>query len=79
VNGMIKMHISSPPHPAAVALPRHRFDDDHGGDDLDEEVLDWVLGQGGRGAGVLAIAMTGMEVVPVDVAMEGWTWRKGPR
>ena len=36
-----------------------------------EEVLHWVLDQGGRGAGVLAIDMTGVEVVAMDIVVKG--------
>ena len=53
-------------------MPPHRFcfDGNCGGDNRDEEVLHWVLDQGGRGAGVLAIGMAGVEVVAMDTAME---------
>jgi len=52
--------------------PRHFcFDGNFDGDYHNEEVLCWVLDQRGRGAGVLAIAVTGVEVVAVDIAMEG--------
>ena len=46
------------------------FDGKFGKDDCDEEFLHWVLDQGGRGAGVLAIDMAG-EIVAVDIAMDG--------
>ena len=52
--------------------PHHfRFDGHFGGDDCNEEVLHWVLDQGGRGAGVLTIDMAGDEVVAVGIAVEG--------
>ena len=54
-----------------MAPHRFRFDGNCGGDDRDEEVLHWVLDQGGRGAGVLAIDMVGVEVVAVDITVEG--------
>jgi hypothetical protein len=54
-----------------VAPHRFRFDGNCGGDDRDEEVLHWVLDQGGRDAGVLAIDMVGVEVVAVDITVEG--------
>ena len=54
-----------------MAPHRFRFDRNCGGDDRDEEVLHWVFDQGGCGAGVLASDMTGMEVVALDIAMEG--------
>ena len=60
----------SPP-PVTVAPHRLRFNGNCGGDDRNKEVLHRVLDQGGRGAGVLAIVMAGVEVVAVDVAMEG--------
>ena len=60
-----------PPHPVAVAPPCHHFNEGHGGDNLDEELLYRVLGQGGHCAGVLAITIAGVEVVTVDVVMEG--------
>ena len=41
------------------------------GDDHNEEFLHLVLDQGGRGAGVLAIDMVGVEVVAVDITVEG--------
>ena len=47
-----------------------RFDGNCGGDDRNEEVLHWVFDQGGRGAGVLAIDMTGVEVVAVDITTD---------
>ena len=49
-------------------MARHRFhfEGNFGGDDCDEEFLHWVLDQGGRGAKVLDIDMTG-EVVAVDI------------
>ena len=50
---------------------RFRFDGNCGGDDCNEEVIHWVIDQGGRGASVLATVMVGMEVVAVDIAMEG--------
>jgi hypothetical protein len=53
-----------------VARHQFRFDGNCGGEDHDEEVLHWVLDQGGRDAGVLAIDMAG-EVVAVDTAMDG--------
>ena len=62
---------SPPPPPITVAPHRFRFDGNVGGDDRDEEVLHCVLDQGGRGAGVLAIDMVGVEVVAVDLAVEG--------
>ena len=54
-----------------MAPRRFRFDGNCGGDDRDEEVLHWVLDQGGRDAGVLAIGMAGVEVVAVDITVEG--------
>ena len=52
--------------------PHHfRFDGNCGGNDRDEELLHWVLDQGGRGTGVLAIGMVGVEVVAVDITVEG--------
>ena len=54
-----------------MAPHRFHFDGNCGGDDRDEEVLHWVLDQGRRGAGVLDIAMAGVEVVVVDIAMKG--------
>ena len=54
-----------------MAPRRFCVDGNCGGDNCDEEVLHWVLGQGGRGAEVLSIAMMGVEVVAVDIAMEG--------
>ena len=62
---------SPPPPPITVARHSFRFDGNCGGDDRDEEVLHWVLDQGGRGAGVLAIDMVGVESIAVDIAMEG--------
>ena len=53
-----------------MAPHRLHFDGNCGGDDRNEEVLHWVLDQGGRDAGVLAIDMAG-EVVAVDTAMDG--------
>ena len=50
---------------------RCRFDSRNcGGDNRNEEVLQWVLDQGGRCAGVCAIAMAGGEVVAVDIAVK---------
>ena len=54
-----------------MAPHRFRFDGNCGGDDCDEEVLHWVLDQGGRGTRVLAIAMAGVEVIVVDITIEG--------
>ena len=54
-----------------MAPHRFRFDGNCGGDDRDEEVLHWVLDQGGRGTGLLAIDMAGVKVVAVDIAVEG--------
>ena len=54
-----------------MAPHRFHFDGNCGGDDRDEEVLHWVLDQGGRGAGVLDIDMVGVEVVAVDITVEG--------
>ena len=47
------------------------FDGNCGGNDCNEEVLHWVLDQGGRDAGVLAIVMAVVEIVAMDIAMEG--------
>ena len=47
------------------------FDEDNGWDNLDEEIMHRVLGQGVRGDGVLNISMTGMEVIVMDVATKG--------
>ena len=58
-----------PPPPITVAPHRFRFDGNCGGGDRDEEVLNWVLDQGGRGAGVLTIVI--VEVISVDISMEG--------
>ena len=54
-----------------MAPHRFRFDGNCDGDDRNEEVLCWVLDQGGRGVGVLAIVMASVEVVAVAIAMEG--------
>ena len=63
----------TPDSPPSITRARHRFgfDGKCGGDNRNEEVLHWVLDQGGREAGVLAIAMAGVEVVAVDITMEG--------
>ena len=60
------------PTPSVTVAP-HRlcFGENCGGDHCNKEVLHWVRDQGGRGAGVLAIAMVGVYVVVVDIAMEG--------
>ena len=52
-----------------MAPRRFCFDGICGGENFDEEVLHWVFDQGGRGAGVLAITMAGVEVVAVDIAI----------
>ena len=53
------------------------FDEDYGGRDLDEGFFHPVLGQGRRGAGMLAMAITGVKVVAVCVTMEGDRGRGG--
>ena len=70
-NGQDIRYTPDSPPPVTVAPHRLRFDGNCGGDDRNKEVLHWVLDQGGRGAGVLAIVMAGVEVVAVDIAMEG--------
>ena len=54
-------------------MASHRLSSDENcdGDDRNKEVLHWVLDQGGRGAGVLAIVTTGVEAVAVDITVEG--------
>ena len=66
-------HTPDSPHPPPVTIAPHcfRFDGNCGGDGCNEEVLHWVLDQRGHVAGVLAIVMTGVEVVAVDTTMEG--------
>ena len=63
----------TPDSPPSVIVTPHRlcFDGNCGGDDHNEEVLRWVLDLGGCGAGLLAIVMAGVEVIAVDIAMEG--------
>ena len=40
-------------------------------DDHNEEVLHWVLDQGGGGVGLLVVVIAGVEDVAVDIAMKG--------
>ena len=53
-------------------MASHRLSSDENcdGDDRNKEVLQWIFDQGGRGTRVLDIAMAGVKVVAVDVAME---------
>ena len=41
------------------------------GDYQNEEVLHWVLGQGGHAAGVLVVGMADVQAVVVNITMEG--------
>ena len=76
----------APPPPSVTVAPHHfRFDGDCGGDDCTEEILHWVLDQGGRGNGVVAIVMAGVEIVAMDIAMADardmgprYQWAHGP-
>ena len=74
-HGQDMRHTPDPPPPPllpiTVAPHRFRFDGNYGRVDRDEEVLHWFLDQGGRGADVLVIAMVGVEVVAVDITVEG--------
>ena len=60
------------PTPSVTVAP-HRlcFGENCGGDHRNKEVLHWVCDQGGRGAGVLAIVTASVEVIAMDIAMEG--------
>ena len=53
-----------------MAPHRFCFDRNCGEDDCNEEVLHWVLDQGGRGTRVLVIVTTGMKVVAMDIGMD---------
>ena len=47
------------------------FDEESGGNDFREEILDQVLGQVGCGAKVLPMTLAGVEAIALDVTIEG--------
>ena len=64
-------HRPDSPPPVTVVSHYFRFDRNCGGENRNEKVFHWVLDQGERSAGVLAIAMVSVEVVAMDISMEG--------